>query len=70
MTLAEHLAMAASARMFYITIDYENESNIKRAASNVNIKIHHYYLNSKFLVSTWLWHSGKPRGTWHKLVLE
>ena len=52
MTLAEHLAMAASARMFYIVIDYENESNIKRAASNVNIKIHHYFLNSKFLVST------------------
>ena len=37
MTLAEHLTMAASAGMFYIAIDYENELNMKVAASNVNI---------------------------------
>ena len=40
MTLAEHLTMAASAGMFYITIDYENEPNMKVVANNVNIKIH------------------------------
>ena len=39
-TLAEHVAIAASASMFYIAIDYENEPNMKVAASNVNIKIH------------------------------
>ena len=38
MTLAEHLTTAASASMFFITIDYENEPNMKVAASNVNIK--------------------------------
>ena len=40
MTLAEHLTMAASANMFYFAIDYENEPNMKVAASNANIKIH------------------------------
>ena len=40
MTLAEHLTMAASANMFYFAIDYENEPNMKVAASNVNIKMH------------------------------
>ena len=41
-----NLAMAASASMFYVAIDYENEP-----VSNVNIKIHHCFLNSGFLVS-------------------
>ena len=40
MTLAEHLTMAGSANMFYFPVDYENEVNMKVAASNVNIKIH------------------------------
>ena len=40
MTLTEHLTMAASANIFYFAIDYENESNMKVAASNVKIKIH------------------------------
>ena len=43
MTLAEHLRMAASASMFYIAIDYKNKRNTKVAASNVNIKIHHFF---------------------------
>ena len=43
MTLAEHLRMAASASMFCIAIDYKNERNTKVAASNVNIKIHHFF---------------------------
>ena len=38
MTLAEHLTMAVSTSMFYIAINYENELNMKVAASNVNIK--------------------------------
>ena len=71
MILAEHLAMAASASMFYIlATDYENEPNMKVAASNVNIKIHHCFLNSKFLMSAWPLHSGKPQGAWHELVLK
>ena len=40
MTLAEYLTMAASASMFYIAVAYENELNMKVAASNANIKIH------------------------------
>ena len=40
MTLAEHLTMAVSANMFYITIDYKNEPNVKVTASNANIKTH------------------------------
>ena len=43
MTLAEHLTMAASAGMFYISIDYEYELNMKVAASNINIKIHQLF---------------------------
>ena len=36
MTLVEHLRMAASANMFYFAIDYENELNVKVAASNTS----------------------------------
>ena len=43
MTLAEQLTMAASANMFYFAIDYENEPNMKVAASNVNIKMHQLF---------------------------
>ena len=39
-TLAEHFMMADSGSMFYIAINYENELNMKVAASNVNIKIY------------------------------
>ena len=55
-----YLTMAASANMFYIAIDYENELNMKVAASNVNISC---FLNSEFLVSARSLHSGKPQGT-------
>ena len=40
MTSAEHLAMAASANVFYFANYYQNEQNMIVAASNVNIKIH------------------------------
>ena len=38
MTLGEHLTMAASAKMFYIAIDYKNKTYLEEAASNINIK--------------------------------
>ena len=49
MTLAEHLKMAASANMFYFAIDYENEPNMKVAASNINIKIHQLFSKQRIL---------------------
>ena len=49
MTLTEHLTMAASASMFYIAIDYENEPNMKVAASNINIKIHQLFSKQRIL---------------------
>ena len=49
MTLAEHLTMAASASMFYIAINYENELNMKLAASSVNIKIHQLLSKQRIL---------------------
>ena len=45
LTLAEHLTMAAN--MFYFAIDYENEPNMKVAASNVNIKIHQLFFKQR-----------------------
>ena len=49
MTLAEHLAMAASASRFYIALNYENELNMKVAASNVNIKIHQLFSKQRII---------------------
>ena len=49
MTLTEHLTMAASANMFYFTIDYENEPNMKVAASKVNIKVNQLFLKQRIL---------------------
>ena len=67
MTLADHLTKAASANMFYFAIDYENEPNMKVAASIENIKINQLFFK---MVSAWPLHSGKPQGAWHELVLE
>ena len=39
--------MAASANMFYFAIDYENELNMKVAASNVNINIHQLFFKQR-----------------------
>ena len=47
MTSAEHLKKATSANMFYFAIDYENGTNMKVAASNVNIKIHQVFLKKR-----------------------
>ena len=49
MILAEYLTMAASASMFYIEINYENELNMKVAASSVNIKIHQLFSKQRIL---------------------
>ena len=51
MTLAEHLTMAASASssMFYIATNFENEPNMKVAASNINIKIHQLFSKQRIL---------------------
>ena len=49
MTLAEYLTKAASANMFYFAIDYENEPNMKVAASNINIKIHQLFSKQPIL---------------------
>ena len=42
-TLGEQLPMTASANMFYIAIDYKNKTNMKLAASNLNINIHQLF---------------------------
>ena len=49
MTLEEQLAMAASASMFYIAIDYKNKPNMKVAASNININIHRLFSKQRIL---------------------
>ena len=49
MTLAEPFTMAASANMFYFAINYENEPNMKVAASNVNIKTHQLFFKQRIL---------------------
>ena len=53
MTSAEHVTMAASANMFYFAIDYENERNMKVAASNVNIKIHQRIFGIRVTIAQW-----------------
>ena len=49
MALAEHLTMAASAGMFYVAIDYENEPNTKVAIRNVNIKMDQLFSKERIL---------------------
>ena len=49
MSLAEYFTMAASANMFYFAIDYENEPNMKVAASSVNIKINQMFFKQQIL---------------------
>ena len=42
-TLGEHLTIAASANIFYITVGYKNKLSMKVLASNINIKIHQLF---------------------------
>ena len=39
----EHIMMAASAYIFYITVDYKKKTDMKVATSNINIKIHQLF---------------------------
>ena len=48
--------------MFYIAIDYENEPNMKVAASNVNIKIHQLFSKQQII--------GSHTRTFHMLILQ
>ena len=48
-TLGEHLKMTASANVFYITIDFKAQTNIRVAATNINIKIHHLFSKQRIL---------------------
>ena len=47
-TLKEH-TMVASANMFYIAIGYKNKTNMKVAASNINIKIRQMFFEQRIL---------------------
>ena len=47
--LGEHLFMAASANMCYISIDYDNKIFMKVAASNINIKINRLFSKQRIL---------------------
>ena len=49
MTLGEHLTMVASGSMFYIEFDYKNKTNMKEAASNINIQIHQLFSKQRIL---------------------
>ena len=49
MPLGEHLTMGTSASMFYITIDHKNKTNMKVAASNINIRIHQLFSKQQIL---------------------
>ena len=41
--------MTISANMFYIAIDYENKTNMKVAANNINIKLHQLFFKQRIL---------------------
>ena len=43
MTLGERVKMTTSASLFYVATDYEIETNMKVAASNINIKAHELF---------------------------
>ena len=49
LSLGEHFTMAASISMFYIAIYYKNKTNMKVAASNINIKIHQLFFKQWIL---------------------
>ena len=49
LSLGEHFTMAASASMFYIAIYCKNKTNMKVAASNINIKIHQLFFKQWIL---------------------
>ena len=48
-TLGDHLTLAASPNMFYITIYYKNKTNMKVAATNTNIEGHQLFSKRRIL---------------------
>ena len=62
-TLGEHLTMTISANMFYIAIDYENKTNMRVAANNINIKIHQLFFKQCILSVCVTIVQGKSRWT-------
>ena len=42
-TLGEHLTMVASANTFFIEINYKNKTDLKVAATNINVNIHQLF---------------------------
>ena len=57
-TLGEHLPMGCFCSVLYSN-DYKNKTNMKVVANNINMKIHHCFLNSGFLVFARPLYSGK-----------
>ena len=43
MTLGERVKITTSASLFYVATDYEIETNMKVAASNINIKAYEQF---------------------------
>ena len=41
--------MTASANTFYIAIEYKNKTNMKLAASNLNINIHQLFTKQRII---------------------
>ena len=41
--------MTASTNVFYITIDFKAQTNIRVAATNINITIHHLFSKQRIL---------------------
>ena len=48
-TLGEHLMKTASAKMFYIAIDYKNKTYMEEAARNIKIKMHQLFPKHRIL---------------------
>ena len=48
-TLAEHLMMAASAKVFHIAIDCKGKTCKEVIASNINIKRHQLFSKQRIL---------------------
>ena len=48
-TLGEHLTMAASAKMFYVAIDYKNKNYLEVVVRNINIKIRQLFSEQRIL---------------------
>ena len=48
-TLGEYVMMAASGKMFYIAIDYNNKTYMEVVTSKIHIKIHHLFAKQRII---------------------